>query len=263
MTFPSSMVSPFSNVLKVDSLAVTLANFLFTYGTTPAVSGTIGITATNAILFPTIGFLNVHLGDLTGSYTFHSPSILNLTVPQLDIPLGDALTIHLGQVNLTPSEQVIATIDNNATVSSNLIAGLPSIHLRGFQLTRDGFSLGSVLLTNAAVETFTVNSTTTSYQLTQNPTNLALISVSVTVGTTTTTLKPGIDFLVASIDDPAHPGAKAAKLTFLSPLTQGSVQVTYPITTITIGNFLSFDYASVELTDFTVNRNIRQWSVDR
>ena len=125
----------FSDILSFTSLSFTFTNFAFDYSATgsPAVSGTIGVTADNVVLFPGISFLNVPLGDLTGSYTFDAPGVLTFNNVNLTIPIGEAMTISLTNVSFTPDQTVMAS--GNATITSGLFPGLTA-SVTGFQLMR-------------------------------------------------------------------------------------------------------------------------------
>jgi hypothetical protein len=81
---------------------------------------------------------------------------LNLGIPNLDIPIGKALVLHLGNVTLQPTQPQILKfdIDNidpdkriliNPTITANLFGGLQTIPLSVTDLnfTNKGFTLGS------------------------------------------------------------------------------------------------------------------------
>ncbi|MGN6552626.1 MAG: hypothetical protein ACTHLW_02690, partial [Verrucomicrobiota bacterium] len=131
--------------LTFDSLSVSFKDFVFTYGSEVKVDGTVQVTPTNVILFPGISFLNLHLGDLTGTYNFGGSALLSIGIPNLDIVIGQALTIHLGHVTIQPSQSVMLHV-TDATVTSNLFSGLETFKLGDFDLTQTGFTLGSFTL---------------------------------------------------------------------------------------------------------------------
>ena len=94
------------------------------------------------VLFPNITFINKNVGTLDGSYQFHSPSILNLTIPSLDLPIGEALNIHADNVTLTPGQTILMTI-GSATISSPSFSGLPVTTISNLQIKKTGLSLGN------------------------------------------------------------------------------------------------------------------------
>ena len=137
----------FSDILSFTSLSFTLTNFAFNYSPTgsPTVSGTIGVTADNVVLFPGISFLDVPLGNLTGSYTFDAPGVLTFNNVNLTIPIGEAMTISLTNVSFTPDQTVMAS--GNATITSGLFPGLTAA-VTDFQLMGPGFTLNAELKAN-------------------------------------------------------------------------------------------------------------------
>src|SRR5208337_1141214 len=143
-TSPGSvMIGP--NLLSFSSVEVDVNNFALQYGATPSVSGTISFAANNAALFPGVPLLDVTLGSLTGSFDFGnttSPGLMNVHISNLNIALGEALTIDLGSVDLTPGQRTILSAAN-VSVAANLFSGLPAFTLPTFTLTQTGFSLGN------------------------------------------------------------------------------------------------------------------------
>ncbi|MGA2657222.1 MAG: LEPR-XLL domain-containing protein, partial [Verrucomicrobiota bacterium] len=147
LTWSSNGPVSIPDIVNADSATLTLSNFALQYGDTPSVSGGISVSAANVVLFPTVPLLNLHLGTLGGSYQFHSPAILSLHIPSLAIPLGDALTINLGEVDINPGQTTMLHVDS-ATVTVNLFSGLQTT-LHNFNLTHTGFSLGSFDITSS------------------------------------------------------------------------------------------------------------------
>lgn len=116
------------------------------------IQGQVNLTLTGVTLFPGAGFLSRPIGTISGGYQFASadlpsPGLLTLTVNELDFDLGEALNIHLGTFTLTPSLDPIATI-SSVTIVSPTLAGLQSLQIEDFELTRNGFSLGTLTLGN-------------------------------------------------------------------------------------------------------------------
>ncbi len=148
----ASPVTIGGDILAFDSATVDLNNFGLHYGTTPSVSGSISFAVTGAVLFPDVSVLNISLGAVSGSFDFGNataPGLMNVQITDLNIPLGDALTIHLGEVDLTPGQATILSA-TNVSVTANLFSGLPSLTLPTFDLTQTGFSLGDFTIPAAS-----------------------------------------------------------------------------------------------------------------
>ncbi len=132
------------DILSFTSATVDLNNFALQYGANPSVSGSISFAATEGELFPDVPLLNISLGSISGSFDFGNataPGLMNVQISSLDISLGDALTINLGEVDLTPGQATMFSA-TNVSVTANLFTGLPSFSLPTFDLTQSGFSLG-------------------------------------------------------------------------------------------------------------------------
>src|SRR5581483_1639370 len=99
-------------IFKFDTVTVSVNNFVFNYGGTTSVSGTVSVSVTNAVLFPSVSFINKSLGNLSGTYTFHSPAVLSLTIPAFDLPIGDAVVLHLGATTIQPGQATMASVSN-------------------------------------------------------------------------------------------------------------------------------------------------------
>src|SRR5581483_11523376 len=112
--------------LGFGSITVSVTNFQLVYATNSTATtttGTIGVHATDVVLFPNIGFINKNIGTLDGSYSFHSPAILSFTLPTLDLPIGGALNIHAEGVTFNPgggngSDANVLMSIASATISS-------------------------------------------------------------------------------------------------------------------------------------------------
>ncbi len=126
------------------AVTVDLDNFARAVRNGPSISGTITFAATGGQLFPDVPLLNVSLGSISGSFDFGNaaaPGLMNVDINNLDISLGDALTINLGDVDLTPGQATMLSA-TNVSVTANLFSGLPTVMLPTFDLTQSGFSLG-------------------------------------------------------------------------------------------------------------------------
>ncbi len=141
----------FGKILKFDTVTVSVTNFAVNYGTNVTVTGSITLSATNVVLFPEVSFINASLGNITGSYQFGtlpgSIGVLNLDLPAFDLPIGEALLLHFGAVQLRPGQDVMLSV-SNVSVASNLVAGLSGT-ISSFQLRRSGFTIGSLTLSAA------------------------------------------------------------------------------------------------------------------
>ena len=71
-----------------------------------------------------------------------------MSISSLDISVGDAFTIHMGDVTLTPGQATMASV-TGATVTTNLLSGFQTISLGAFTLTQQGFSLSNLSFTPA------------------------------------------------------------------------------------------------------------------
>ena len=132
------------------ALTVNLSNFALQYGTTPSVSGSISFAATGGVLFPSVSLINASLGAVAGSFVFSNTSagILHVQLTNLDVSLGDLLTIDLGNVDITPGLSTMLSA-SNVTVTANLFSGL-SLTLASFNLTQTGFSINNADFTTSS-----------------------------------------------------------------------------------------------------------------
>lgn len=130
--------------VKFDALTLTLSDFTLDYGAITSTHGTIGVSITNFVLLPEVAFINKNLGNITGTYTFHSPAILNLDIPAFELPLGDALKLKFGPVKLRPGQEVMLDA-KQVVVESSLFSGLSGT-LDSLQITRHGLAISALTL---------------------------------------------------------------------------------------------------------------------
>ncbi|HEY2082440.1 MAG TPA: LEPR-XLL domain-containing protein, partial [Verrucomicrobiae bacterium] len=110
-------------------------------------TGSLEFTAGNIQLFPGISFLNLNFAGLHGSFdlidttTVNSVStsvigsgIFSLAISSFDISVGEAFTIHLGDVTINPGLATIASV-GSASITSNLLSGFQAFPLGLFSLT--------------------------------------------------------------------------------------------------------------------------------
>jgi hypothetical protein len=196
------------NNLSFTTAEVDFTDFGLTYSQsttgsstmTGAIQGQVAVVTSGAVLFPGVAFVNTNLGGLAG--TFNDPvsqtwtGVLSLVVPSFVIPLGDALTLNLGANVLLQPGNYIMVQPASATVTPNLFSGVSGTLLSGFQITQDGFTLGSFTLsgTGAMIGNYlSFNSVT--IQVNQftlgNATQTPAISGSILVTVGGTRLYPG------------------------------------------------------------------------
>ncbi len=186
------------------ALTVSLSNFALQYGQIPSVSGSISFAGAGGVLFPNVPLLNISLGAVSGTFVFSSTSagILNAQISNLDISLGDLLTIDLGSVDLTPAESTMFSA-SNVTVTANLFSGM-SLTLPSFSLTQTGFSIsGADFTTNSAVSIgnfLTIAGVAIDVNnFTLNTQDTPKFTASVTLTPGTMTLFPGSNLVTSTI----------------------------------------------------------------
>jgi hypothetical protein len=117
-----------------------------------SIGGSISFGATGVKLFPNVPVLNVTLGTLAGSFDFGNPDVpgqMTIHIEDLNIPLGDAITIGLGTVDLTPGAATMLHV-TGAKISTNLFTGFSEITLPSLDITQTGFSLGNFTIPTAS-----------------------------------------------------------------------------------------------------------------
>ncbi len=228
-----------------------------------SVSGTINVGVTNARLFPTVGFVNASLGQITGTYSFdtaHDTTSLSFNIQNLSISLSNVLTLQLGNVTITPgaanSTDPIMTVPV-ATISSSLFAGLGSIQITNFQMFRTGFQIGTLVIMpgQSVTDSFvfpSAEAANTQAFLTQTPEDPTKVTV-VFTGTDPATNQVVTEVLATG----ATTGTGNKTLTLPALPFAGTVTATYAAGSTTapinIGNFLQITNASLTLTGFKVD----------
>ena len=270
LTLVSSTPGNLGGFLTFSSVKLTVKNFVFDYDTavnppTPpandpayvppkVVNGTVEIEVDQVQLFPNVSFLNISLDKLTGSYTFGAASELgasarlSIGIPNLDIAIGEALTIHLGNVTIQPADDVILSLDE-ATVSSNLFSGLGTATITDFELTKTGFSLGSftidalldkTLSLGGFLEFGSVSIVVTDLKVDTQADPILTGSIAVTVGDMV--LFPGNSVLTSSF------GNITIAYDFASPGAIGQLTITTESFSLNIGNQLSLSGEGLVIT---------------
>ncbi len=244
------------NFLSFGTITVNFNNFALDYGaatvvngkTGTQISGTIQVAATNVVLFPNVSFLDLQLGNLSGSYNFGTSTFLTISIPNLNITIGEALTINLGNVTLTPGQAVIATIPT-ATVTSNLFSGLAPVQLTNFQLKQTGFSLGTLTLSLNTGSTLTLGSFLSFSGGSIKVTNFVVdtsqtqeISGSIVATVTGMTLFPGNSTVTSSF------GTVTVSYDFGSATSLGTLTLTTTTFDFTVANVLSVSAGSIVVT---------------
>ncbi len=245
-----------------------------TVSSTFSVSGSISFAADGGVLFPNVSLLDISVGSLTGSFDFGNataPGLMNVQIADLAISLGDALTINLGNVDLTPGQSTMLSA-SNVSVTANLFSALPLFTLSTFDVTQTGFSLsGNFTTTNQVaignfitmaglsidVTNFTVDTQATpkiSGSITITPGILTLFPGDSAVTSTITGLTGSYDF--ASASDPGQLSLKAdyVSLSLFGELSLVAHEVTFTpgqSTLATIGS-ASLSFAPLNNLDVTV-----------
>lgn len=243
------------NFLSFGTITVNFNNFALNYGastvvngnTGTQVSGTIQVAATNVVLFPNVSFLDLKLGNLSGSYNFGASTFLTISIPNLNIAIGEALNINLGNVTLTPGQSVMLQAD--ATVTSNLFAGLKAFTLTGFQLKQTGFSLGTFSLSLNTGSALTLGGflsfdsgsiQVTNFKVDTSLTQKVSGSISATVGNLT--LFPGNSVVTSSF------GTVTVSFDFGTAASLGTLTLTTTTFDLTIATVLSVTAGSITIT---------------
>lgn len=120
----------------------------------------IEFTADSIRLFPGIAALNLQFDSITGIYNIintvntgtsanpvYVSSIgsgnLGISLSNVDISVGDAFIIHLGDITLQPGQATMASV-SDASISSKLVSGFGEVSIGSFDLTQQGFALTNV-----------------------------------------------------------------------------------------------------------------------
>ena len=130
---------------------LTFNNFSFVYGSTPECYWCLrGCDGERCRSFPGRQVsLDVKLGNLSGTYTFDAPGFLTFSNVNITIPIGQAVTIQLTGVSLTPDAANGVIASGSATITANLFSGTAlTTSITGFQLMKTGFSFNASLSAN-------------------------------------------------------------------------------------------------------------------
>jgi len=263
--------SSIGSVITFSTVEVDFNNFGLTYiqkqdapvspSTTPSapvtvatLDGEVGVDASNAVLFPGFAFLDGSLGDLVGTYDLsHGAPVLYLDVSDLEIGIGDAITINLGDdsglgVYLNPGQPTMLT-STDATVTANVFTGMQSYDLPNLQITQTGLSLGSFTLqpassTPVAIGNFlsftSVSIAVNNFSLTTSPAPAVGGSITVTVsGAQLYPGDPNANVTYSSVN---------ASYDFSSPAALGTLTLTVVDFSLTLDNELDIAAPSVVLT---------------
>ena len=241
--------------LSFSSVTVSFSNFAFVYGagSTPSVNGTVTVIANNVVLFPSVSFLDVKLGNLTGSYDFDAPGFLTFSNVNMTIPIGNALTITLTGVSLTPDAADGVIASGSATLTSSLFTGLPALTINNFQVTKTGISFyANLTATDVGIGdflSFTSVTLVASADPTTNTTNPFVITTSPTfsvtggIGLVLNGMKlfPGDSAITLS-------GSVSAVYDFGSATSLGGLTITITSFSLTIENEITLSADTVHIT---------------
>ncbi|HEY9248054.1 MAG TPA: hypothetical protein VIO38_02935, partial [Rariglobus sp.] len=231
-------------VLNFDTVTFNLDNFVFTYGTTPAVSGTATLTVTGAKLFPGFTFLKSTFGTINAFYDLADNASLKIEVASLDISIGEALALHLGAITIEPTAEVMASIAS-ITVDSPLFPAL-SGSIADFQLRRTGFSIASLALSISSADISGVISLT---NLRLNVTDFVLdrssvstpVSGLIALQISSISLFPGSSFITTSAQN------ISTQFDLSSALSTGRLSITIGGLDITIAGALRLSALNIVL----------------
>jgi hypothetical protein len=145
--------------LSFSGLSVTANNLVVQYGDTVSIQGTVGLQAANLTLFPGVSMVKAAFNTITGSYNFSAGGLgaLSISIGNFVLGVADAVQVSGTNVTITPGQQTIATI-GTATVSSPKLNGLQSGTITNFVIRQDGFSFGSLVLTQTPGQTAQIGS---------------------------------------------------------------------------------------------------------
>lgn len=149
LTQAAGQTTNFGSFLSFSGLVITASNLEVQYGSSSSVSGTVTVQASSVVLFPGSSFLTSDMKDITGTYDFGNSGKMSIEIGEFNLSIGEALLLEATDVAVTPGEETIAEI-GTMTVSSPMFSGLPTGSLSNLKIRQDGFSLGSLVLTQAA-----------------------------------------------------------------------------------------------------------------
>ena len=114
------------------------------YTTAASITGTVTVSAKNVVLFPSVSFLDIKLGNVAGSYTFDAPGDLSLTIPSFSFSIGEAITLSLGSVTITPDDATVLSA-TNVQVTSPLLAGFVGT-INSLTITKTGLTISDAAI---------------------------------------------------------------------------------------------------------------------
>ncbi|HLP78333.1 MAG TPA: hypothetical protein VK327_15615, partial [Candidatus Paceibacterota bacterium] len=264
VTLTSNAAGNLGSFLTFTGVTFTVKDFVFDYtqifnydptNTDPSpIDGSVEVAVKGVVLFPNVSFLDLHLDDLTGSYSFGDASVLGATaelgigIPNLDITIGEALTIHLGHVSITPGKAVILHLDE-ATVTSNLFSDLETATIHNFDLKKTGFTTEDITINVLSGKTASLggflefgNVVVTVNGLTVDTTATSVLSGSISVAITDLTIFPGNPILTSNF------GTVTVAYDFTSPGAKGQLTFTTDTFSLTIGDQLSITGSGLVIT---------------
>ena len=138
-----------------NAVSLSISDFNLSFADPTNSTGSVSFTADNIQLFPNVGFLHLQFANLHGTFDLINTTTVNsvqtsvigsgvfsLAISGLDISVGEALTVHVGDVTLNPGQATVVSV-TDATVTSNLLGGFGTFNLGSFTLTQDGFTLSN------------------------------------------------------------------------------------------------------------------------
>lgn len=216
----------------------------------------VGFTADNIQLFPGVGFLNLNFAGLHGTFDIIDTSTVNnvstsvvgsgifsLGISSFDISVGEAFTIHLGDVIVQPGQATIASV-GSATITSNLLSGFGTFDLGTFDLTQHGFTLSTFSFTPVGT-TVSIGTFASFSAPTLSVTNFKLNDLTVSGSVTFSgglTLFPGNANFSTSFTN------LQAKFDFSSIGKTGSLSFTADSFTLSVDSQLEIDASGITIT---------------
>jgi hypothetical protein len=143
-------VATLGGFLGLKNLVVTATNFEVTYGDSAATKGTLTVSADQVTLFPDSTLIQSAFTGVSAIYDFGAGAgSLVITIGTFQLDVGEAVRLNATNVQITPGQTTIAQIQQ-ASVSSPKIANLDPATITNLVIRQDGFSLGSLVLSQKA-----------------------------------------------------------------------------------------------------------------
>lgn len=172
ITQPAGVVSNFGTFLSFSGVVLTVAgpqgggDFDLTFGAggTTTLAGSISLHVDSLTLFPDATFLTSSFTGVNGSFDFAGGAgSMIIAIDSFTLAVGEAFKLSASGADaqnpilIRPGQNILLSVPS-ATVTSNLVTGLGEISVANFQITRTGFSVGTLTLTQAEGVTASIGS---------------------------------------------------------------------------------------------------------